>query len=373
MPAPRRTGSPVRRIALAAFAVLAIGATSVACRVPRSYEVTEVVGGLSNPWEIAFLPDGTMFVTERNRDIGVKPPGAAYRRFNRPADVMAEGEGGMMGLAIDPDFASNRRIYACYLTSGDVRVVRFVVNAGLTQLSGQTNLVTGISRTSGRHSGCRLAFKPGTSTLWIATGDAASCNNPQNLASLAGKVLRVDTNGAAVAGNMTVGGQLSKIYAYGFRNPQGLAFRSDGTPLLVEHGPDRDDEITPLPISTPGGNGGWAPGCGYDEGVPMTDLNRFPNALRPFWQSGFPTIAPSGANFVTDADWGDRRGQLAVAVLKGRQLRLFNVSDGSTDNGGAVLDTGERLRTAVENPADGRLYIATDSSSGRIIAVQPVL
>ena len=104
----------------------------------------------------------------------------------------------------------------------------------------------------------------------------------------------------------------------------------------------------------------------------MTNFALGSNVLPPFWQSGTPTIAPSGADFVTDPDWGDRAGQLAVAVLKGAQLRMFNVGDGSTDKGGAVLTGYGRLRTAVEGP-DGRLYIATDANPGQILAVQPVL
>ncbi len=160
-----------------------------------------------------------------------------------------------------------------------------------------------------------------------------------------------------------------RIFAYGFRNPQGISFRpSDGALFLVEHGPDQDDEIT---VVTAGGNGGWAPGPGYNENVPMTNTG-FANVLLPLWQSGSSTIAPSGSTFVTDPDWGDRSGQLAVAALKGEQLRMFNVTDGVQDPGGAVLTGFGRMRVAVEGP-DGRLYILTDANPGRVLAVQPVL
>lgn len=361
----------VRQLALAGLAVLALGATSVACRVPREYQVSEVIGtsaGLRNPWEIAFLGDGTMFVTERAGDVGVRLTDGTFRRLGQQnRDVVASGEGGMMGLAIDPDFGTNRHIYTCYLTASDVRVVRWTVDQGLSALSGKQPLVTGIPRTSGRHSGCRLAFGP-DGALWVTTGDAADCNNPQNPRSLAGKVLRVNRDGSTPPGN--IGGNfLPQIYAYGFRNPQGISFRGDGAAFMTEHGPDRDDEITRL---RPGGNGGWNPGCNYNEGVPMTNFGLGSNVMAPFWQSGGSTIAPSGSAIVTDADWGDRRGQLAVATLKGRHLRLFSITDGSADGGGPVLETGDRLRTAVEGP-DGRLYLATDANPGRILAVQPVL
>jgi glucose/arabinose dehydrogenase len=358
------------RLAAASVALLLLAAATVACRVPQRYDVTTHQADLNHPWEVAFLPDGTMFVTERPGDIGVRRTNGQFTRLSpRAPGVVESGEGGMMGLAVDPNFGSNRRIYACYLTANDVRVVRFNVSADLTRLNHERDLVVGIQRTSGRHSGCRLAFKPGTGELWVTTGDAASCLNPQDLGRLAGKVLRVDIDGNAIEGNMRVDDQLTKIYAYGFRNPQGISFRrSDGAAFITEHGPDRDDEITRLQL---GGNGGWAPRCNYDESVPMTNFN-LGNVLPPTWQSGSSTIAPSGATFVYDADWGDRAGQLAVAVLKGQQLRMFNVQDGSADGGGAVLTGYGRLRTAVEGP-DGRLYIATDANPGRILAVQPVL
>jgi len=215
--------------------------------------------------------------------------------------------------------------------------------------------------------------------LWVTTGDAAQCRNSQNPRTLGGKVLRVTTTGGTPAGNLG-GPFLPQIYAFGFRNPQGLSFRADGRPLLVEHGPNTDDEITPLPVPGPppanvnNRNGGWDPGCTYDEGVPMTDTNKFPGAMQPLWESGSPTIAPSGAAIVNDPDWGDRNHQLAVAVLKGAQLRMFNAHDGSQDQGAAVLTGFGRLRTAVQAPQpDGRLYIATDADPGQIIAVQPVL
>ncbi|MGH9272298.1 MAG: PQQ-dependent sugar dehydrogenase, partial [Ilumatobacteraceae bacterium] len=132
---PRPRG---RRFAVAGLALLALGATSVACRMPREYRVSEVVGtsaGLNNPWEIAFLGDGTMFVTERAGDVSVRLTNGTVRALNQQnRDVVSSGEGGMMGLAIDPGFGTNRRIYTCYLTANDVRVVRWTVDQGLTAL-----------------------------------------------------------------------------------------------------------------------------------------------------------------------------------------------------------------------------------------------
>jgi glucose/arabinose dehydrogenase len=338
---------------------------------PVRYDVATIATGLENPWDLAFTPDGTMLVTERTGDVNVVVSGVG-RRIGRPGDLVSVGEGGMMGLAIDPGFGTaNNYIYTCYLTAGDVRVVRFTVGGGYSSLGEPTPLLTGLPRAfgtqSGRHSGCRTRIGP-DGHLWITTGDAANEANPQDLWSLGGKVLRIRTDGGIPADrNMDRGDVRPEIYAYGFRNPQGITFRpGDGAPFLIEHGSDRDDEVTQLAL---GGNGGWSPGGGYNEGVPMTDLGRFPGALRPAWSSGFPTIAPSGGTFVTTAQWGDlaNGAHIVLAVLKGRELRLI-----STAGAQSTLVTGQgRMRVAVEGP-DGLLYVLTDANPGRVLQVTPV-
>ena len=309
-----------------------------------------------------------MFFTERVGDVNVLR-GGQVTTFNRPADVVAAGEGGMMGIAVDPGFASNRRIYTCYITASDVRVVRWDVSADWTRLDNGEPLVTGIPAAAcGRHSGCRTRFAP-DGDLWVTTGDAASRTNPQNLA-VAGRQGAAHRHRGPRA-NTSVD-PLASIYAYGFRNPQGITFRpGDGRPFLIEHGPDCYDEITPL---VAGGNGGWNPvnrTTGYNENVPMTDFAKYPNVLVPSWTSGCPTMAPSGGTFVTDDDWGDRKGQIAMAVLKDQQLRMINVTDGVVDAGGAIVTGQGRLRVAVEGP-DGKLYVAVDANPGKIFTVDPV-
>jgi len=322
-----------------------------------------VLGDLSQPWDIAFLPvaPGSMLFTEKAGDLSVLSDGGK-QLIHHPADVVSQSEGGMMGLAVDPAWATNRFVYVCMLTATDVRVVRFTTTANLSGVIARSDIVTGIPRSSGRHSGCRLRFGP-DDRLWISTGDAVQGTNPQDLDSLGGKVLRVNRNGAAAPGNPSLGGD-PRIYTYGHRNVQGLAFRpGTNQAFSVEHGTGCDDEVNRL---VAGANYGWDPVPGYNETAPMTDLVKFPTARVATWSSGCPTIAPSGATFLDGPQWRGWNGALVLAVLKDQHLHVL-FPNGSGDlvafEQEVMNEFGTRLRSVVQGP-DGSLYVATDVGGG---------
>ena len=341
-----------------------------------TFTVSTVIAGLDHPWDAAFTPDGTMLVTERAGRIDAVV-GGAKRVLAQPADAVSTSEGGTLGLAVDPDFAANRRIYVCFESnvSGalDERVASYVVNAGYTALSGRTDIVTGIplnnTGTPGRHSGCRLRFGP-DNYLYVTTGDGVRSDTAQNPTSLGGKILRVTTTGAPAPGNP--GGALDpRIYTLGHRNAQGIAFRpSDGKGFSIEQGTNCDDEVNVL---APGANYGWNPGASgtYNEFAPMTDTGSVPGAVAARWSSGCPTIATSGGGFVTGTQWGSWNGALIAAALAGNQLRVlqFDAAGNLTSQSVALTDRG-RLRTIVQGP-NGRLYVLTDSASGSILELTP--
>ncbi len=341
--------------------------------------VSVEVGGLHRPWDIAFAPDGTMLFTEKTGAIHAFVGGAVHT-LGGPADIEVLGEAGLMGLAVDPAFTSNRSVFACFLAnqggSRDIRVARWQVDAAYTALSGRTDILTGLPVNAlgqaGRHAGCRTRFGP-DGYLWVTAGDAATGTFPQDPASLGGKVLRVDRDGAPAAGNAGPPFR-PEIYNYGHRNAQGLAFRpADGMAFAVEHGPTCDDEVN---VMVAGANYGWNPvptdgSVGYNESVPMTDLAAFPGAKVATWSSGCPTIATSGAGFVTGAQWKAWDGALVVAALKGAQLRILSLDAAGAvvAQAGAVTDQG-RLRVAVQGP-DGDLFVAQDADPGAILRVHP--
>ena len=343
--------------------------------------VTTLVSGLAIPWDLDFTPDGTMLFTERAGKLSSRLTDGTVQTVTADfSDVFNQFESGLMAILVDPDFATNRRFYTCQAHTGpEVQVIAWTINSGYTTATRVADpLVGGIpASTGGRHSGCRLRFGP-DGFLWIATGDAATGTAPQDLNSLGGKVLRVNAStGAGATGNPLA--SAPRIYTYGHRNPQGLALRPGTREMwVVEHGPTRDDEINLL---VAGGNYGWDPvhagdpNNPYFEGVPMTFLQRYPNAVVAKWSSGGSTLAVSGGIFLEGDDWLGWEGRLAVASLKDRSLRLFEFDAGgnlvSEVNIAQMQNTHGRLRTPMLGP-DGALYVTTSNGSGdKILRVGP--
>ncbi|MCU0263343.1 MAG: PQQ-dependent sugar dehydrogenase [Candidatus Nanopelagicales bacterium] len=336
--------------------------------------VDGTIGGFDRPWDVRFLPDGTPLVTERPGTIATVVDGRRQFVAEVPG-VVARGEGGLMGLAVDPDFGDNRHIFLCFASGSggrvsDVRVVRFRVTEDLDGLTDATALVTGIPAGAGnRHLGCRVEIGPDR-MLWVTTGDAVLPSAPQDPRNRAGKVLRATLTGEPAPGNP--GGRWDPyVFTLGHRNVQGLSFRpGDGAAFAVEHGTGCDDEINLL---ARGANYGWdpvGPGGQYAESAPMTSPDA-EGAVPAVWSSGCPTIAPSGGEFITGATWGSWVGALAVAVLKDEELMVVSLA-GDEAIGTASYLSGDlgRLRT-VRNAPDGSLWLTVDSSPGELVRIIP--
>ncbi|GAA0938731.1 PQQ-dependent sugar dehydrogenase [Pseudonocardia zijingensis] len=356
-------------------------------------QVELVAGGLSHVWDIGFLPDGQALVTQRDGRIALLSgigPGATVRPVDADlTDVHVRGEGGLMGMVVHPDFAQTRRFTTCQThtqdgTPTDVRLVTWQLSADGASATRVTDpLVGGLPiNSSGRHSGCRPTIGP-DGALLVGTGDTARGAVSQDLNSLGGKVLRVDLEtGEPAPGNPFADAQNPAqrlLWTYGHRNVQGVAVRPGTTDVYtVEHGPTVDDEVNVL---RPGGNYGWDPSQGgrvggYDESVPMTDVERFPDAVPAVWSSGSPVEAVSGAAFLSGGQWGDLDGALAVGALRGEKLLLMTLGpDGAVANVTVPepLDgTFGRLR-AVRLGPDGALYVSTSNGTDdQVLRVTPI-
>jgi glucose/arabinose dehydrogenase len=352
-----------------------------------------VVGtGLANPWDLAFTDDGTLFFTERCRGLSVRRvDGSITRLFGTSGsalvagDLFCQGQSGMLGVALDPAFASNRFVYVMMASNRSTsprtnRVVRLTLDDQFTAATARVDIVSDIAYKdagtpnggAGAHSGGRLRFGP-DGFLYVTTGDNHDGPLPQHPTRLGGKVLRIDRNGNAAPGNNAPAGFDPRIYGYGFRNVQGLTFRpGSGQPFIAEHGPNHSDEVTAL---VAGGNGGWDPQnrpslncpggyCGYAGSattMPMTDLTRFPNALRPSWQNNGASQGVGPATFLTGTSWKAWSGRLLVGIMGGQRLELLTLdAAGLSSATERVALPSARYRALVQAP-DGALWVATDA------------
>jgi glucose/arabinose dehydrogenase len=281
----------------------------------------------------------------------------------RPAltlPVAAVGEGGLLGLALHPDFSRTGWVYLYYTYQADQlwnRVVRYrLADDQLVEPQVILDRIPGASI----HDGGRIAFGP-DGKLYVTTGDARDPEAAQDLASLAGKILRLEPDGSFPPDNPFPG---SPVWTYGHRNPQGLAWTNDGRLYATEHGPTGDlglaahDEVN---LIEPGKNYGWP--------FVVADLVRrpLPDAVPPVAQSGQTTWAPSGATFVRVGSIPQWQGNLLFAGLRSQALwRLVLAPDGRSAVQLEALYQGEfgRLRTVVEGP-DGAIYLLTSNRDGR--------
>lgn len=366
---------------------------------------TVVSSGLREPWDLAFTSDGAMLFTEKCRGLSVRLPDGTIKRLFGTAgstlvagDFFCQGQSGMLGVAVDPNFSDNRFVYVFMASNLNGRktnrVVRLVVDGGYGAVSGRKDIITDIPYKgapnrwgwAGAHSGGRISFNPSDGFLYITTGDNHSGPLPQDLTSLGGKVLRIDREGKAAPGNTTPAGGDPRIFTYGHRNVQGIAFHPvTGQPFSCEHGPGHNDEVTPL---VPGGNGGWDPRpdpsvscarnyCGYTSNRPdgkltsMTDLAKFPAALRPSWNNKGISEGMGPCLFLNGKQWQGWDGRLAVGFLRGARIDLLELDRAGMTTGHTTMRgiPSQRIRTLVQSPG-GALYVATDG--GEIWSITPM-
>lgn len=344
-------------------------------RAAPTLSVSTRVAGLNHPWDVKELPSGSLLVTERDpAKLTLSTRSGAKRTVEFPTErIWVSGETGLMGLAVDPAFAKNRRFYTCsgWRKQGggqDVRVNAWTLDRSERRATLKRALLTGLPTTTGRHGGCRLLISR-SGALVVGTGDAAVGTNPRNLRSLGGKTLQLDRfDGSPWPTNPFKRSPIrAKRYVttYGHRNVQGLAERANGSLWSVEHGSFRDDEVNRL---VSGGDYGWNPVPGYNEQVPMTDQRLPGRQVAARWRSGTPTVATSGATFVYGEQWGDLDGALFVATLAGERLLAMRFSRTgkvtSVAVPGALAGDYGRLRT-VTQLRNGDVLVCTDADGGQ--------
>ncbi|WP_199752894.1 sorbosone dehydrogenase family protein [Actinoplanes sp. ATCC 53533] len=293
-----------------------------------------VATGIDVPWGLAFLPDGSALVAERDSGdvLRVRTGRTKPQRVFTVPGVSADGEGGLLGLAVAADYAETEWVYAYYTAEDDNRIVRFKIDGGAPEV-----IFDGIDK-AGIHNGGRIAFGP-DKMLYVGTGDAGDGSESQDAGDTNGKILRLTPEGRPAPGNPTAG---SPVWSLGHRNVQGLAWTADGTMYGVEFGQNRFDEVNKI---EPGGNYGWPEVEGKGGGRSYLD---------PIVTWGTDEASPSGAAIVGDT--------LYAAGLRGE--RLWTVPLGGGEPKAELSGRYGRLRTVAVAP-DGALWLTTSNRDGR--------
>ncbi len=336
--------------------------------------VTTLAEGLVHPWGMAFLPNGDLLVTERAGGIQrLSKGGTLSGRLANVPDVVANNQGGMLDIAIDPDFTQNNTVYFCYSKQSEQADKKgsssSVAKATLTD-TGLEDVEVIFSADSivdnGFHFGCRLVFDA-NKQLYVTMGDRYKyMKEAQNTANHFGKIVRINRDGSVPQDNPFINGAAPEVYSYGHRNVQGVTVHPEtGEVWAMEHGPKGGDEINQIKS---GANYGWPVityGVDYS-GEIISDKTHMEGMQQP-WLYWDPSIAPSGLTFYTGDMFKAWQGDVLVGSLKFTHLRRIDVENGKPGEQYEYLrDNHARIRD-VEVAPDGSIYLLTDAPDGKIL------
>jgi aldose sugar dehydrogenase len=356
-------------ILLTVVALLSLSSFAIAA--PKLETVAE---GLESPWSLAFLPDGAMVVTERPGRLRIIRDGVVSAPVAGAPQVVAQKQGGLLDVVLDPDFAKNRMLY---LTFSEARPEggngTSVAKARLSEDAASLTDLTIIFRQqpaikSTAHFGGRLAFTP-DGNLFLTLGDRYSMrDSAQDLGTHLGKVVRITRDGRPAQGNpyMSQTGALPEIWSLGHRNPQGAAIEpATGLLWTVEHGAQGGDEIN---RPEAGKNYGWPViTYGRDYSGAKIGVGSAQEGMEQPLHYWDPSIAPSGLTFYSGDMFPQWKGDLLVGALAGQKLVRLDVENGRIVGEEAMLeDLGERIRDVRTGP-DGAVYLLTDNPEGRVL------
>ena len=384
---------PLALILIAQAATLLIAASFLcASAAAQGVRPETLASGLQNPWAVAFLPNGKFLVTERaGRLRVVEADGKLGKPVEGLPEVAASGQGGLLDVLLDADFANNRVLYFCFSEPAAVgngnstALARATLSADLARLNDVKIIFSQKPKfASSLHFGCRIVESrarglngKADGKLFLTLGDRYSrAPDAQTLGNHHGKIIRINKDGSVPPDNPFISrtGALPEIWSHGHRNSQGATLAPDGTLWMHEHGPQGGDEIN---LPKPGLNYGWPVitfGENYGGGRIGEGVSEKTGLEQPLHQ-WTPSIAPSGMTFLTSERYGKAwQGNLFVGSLKFAYLNRIELTApyaGKVERESKLLsEAGERVRDVRQGP-DGLLYVLTDSSNGKLIRLMP--
>ncbi|SER21512.1 Glucose/arabinose dehydrogenase, beta-propeller fold [Nitrosomonas sp. Nm51] len=348
-------------------------------RIQTDFDVKLLARGLSHPWGMAFLPDGRILVTERvGRLRIVTPDGRISGPVSNVPAVYHKKQGGLLDVALDPDFAANRLVYLSYaepVGTSDGTIASTAVARAELDGNSLKNLKVIFRQNpktdGGQHFGSRLVFAP-DGNLFITLGDRGNYKEEaQNIDNHIGAIIRIRPDGSVPEDNPFVKNNKAKpeIWSYGHRSVQGAAIHPKTGELWIhEHGPRGGDEIN---IPEPGKNYGW-PNASYGTHysmIPIKDEHAEQGYEEPiyYWT---PSVAPSGMLFYTGGLFPGWRNNLFVGTLAGQHLIRLSVSSDKVLTEEQLLKNTLRFRDVEQGP-DGAIYLLTDENDGKILKLLP--
>ncbi|GJM00957.1 MAG: hypothetical protein DHS20C07_26360 [Methyloligella sp.] len=345
----------------------------------HKFKVVEYVNWLSNPWGMAFLPNGDILITEkRKKQLRIIRNGKLDESpiVGLPRNIDTGGQGGLLDVTAHPNFKENNLVYFSYSGTGKGGKGTEVAKGKLSgnKLENVQTIFKVSPKTSGSHHyGSRLQFaKDGT--LFITTGDRYSyLKEAQNPSNHLGSVIRINDDGSIPKDNPFVGHAKFKpeTYSYGHRNAQGLTLNpKDNSLWLHEHGPRGGDELNKL--DKPGANYGWPKvtyGIDYSGSI-ISNKTKAPGIIPPviYWK---PSIAPSGMSFYTGDKFPNWQDNLFVGALAGAHLRRIVFKGDKVIKQEVLLKHTARFRDVKTGP-DGYIYLLTDDSEGQLLRLEPL-
>lgn len=340
--------------------------------------VTTLLSNQGIIWGFDILPNGNLLFTQKTGTMRLYDTSTQSNTLisGLPSNISASGQGGLLDVAISPDYAKSQSVYVTYsITGGFLSLARFTLN-GTAANNWQVLHTTESASTWNGHYGSRIAFGPDGKLYWSvgeggggSLGGASSPNqNGQKLNTFWGKIHRMNLDGSIPADNPIIAGQVARstLFSYGHRNPQGMAFEPTGNRLFVnEHGPSGGCELN---LIEAGKNFGWplySTGINYN-GTSISNGHTAPGIVAPL-KSWTPAFAPSGLTFINHPSFRDWNGNLLMGSLSRKHLLMIKMTNGVPSNETILLENNGRIRNVKMGPA-GKIYVSVEDG-GRLLAL----